>query len=90
MTPRARTLTLLVVIGFVAFLLWTTLAGQRVECTVAVEFRGAAGSATASAASEGDAQREAQTAACGPLTGSMDDRLACAATPPASRLCRAL
>lgn len=90
MTARSKGLTLVVVLGFVAFLLWSTLAAQRVECTVAVEFRGRSGSASASAASEENATREAQTAACGPVTGSMDERIACGNTPPASRHCRPL
>jgi hypothetical protein len=90
MTTRSRTITLLVLVGFVAFLLWSTLSSQRVECSVAVAFQGRAGSGTASAASEEDAAREAQTAACGPITASMNDRVACAKVPPASRQCRTL
>ena len=43
MTSRARTITLLVVMGFVAFLLWSTLSAQRAECSVAVEFQGRSG-----------------------------------------------
>ncbi len=90
MNPRSRTIALLVVLGFVAFLLWSTLSSQRVECAVAVEFQGQPGSATASGASEEDAAREAQTAACGPITGSMNDRIACSRTRPVSRTCRTL
>jgi hypothetical protein len=90
MSPRARTVTLLVLVGFVAFLLWSTLSSQRIECAVAVEFQGRSGSATASGASEEDAVREAQTAACGPITGSMNDRIACSRLRPVSRTCRTL
>jgi hypothetical protein len=90
MTARARTVTLLVIVGFVAFLLWSTLSSQRAECSVSVEFQGRDGSATASGGSEADAIREAQTAACGPLTASMNDRVACAARPPVARHCRTL
>jgi hypothetical protein len=90
MTARARNITLLILAGFVAFLLWSTLSSQRAECSVAVEFQGRQGSGTASGASEEDALREAQTAACGPITGSMNDRIACGKVPPASRHCRAL
>jgi hypothetical protein len=90
MTSRARIVTVLVLLGFVGFLLWSTLSAQRSECSVTVEFRGRTGSGTASAAAEADAVREAQTAACGPITGSMDERIACAGRPPASRRCRAL
>lgn len=90
MSPRARNLTLLVVVAFVAFLLWSTLSAQRAECSVAVEFQGQSGTGTASAGSEEDAVREAQTAACGPITGSMNDRIACGKVPPVTRRCRAL
>jgi hypothetical protein len=90
MSPRARTATILVIVGFVAYLLWSTLATQRVECTVAVEYMVRPGSATASAASELDAEREAQTAACGPITGSMNDRIACSRLRPITRTCRTL
>jgi hypothetical protein len=88
MTAPARTVTVLLVLAFVAFLLWTTLASQRIECTIAVEFKNERRTASASAASEEDAVREAQTAACGPLAGSMDERLACAGRPPVNRSCR--
>ncbi len=90
MTPRARNVSLLVVAGFVAYLLWSTLSSQRIECAVAVEFQGQPGSGTASGASEEDAMREAQTAACGPITGSMNDRIACARMRPVTRRCRTL
>jgi len=90
MTARMSTMTLLAIVGFVAFLLWSTLSSQHAECSVAVEFQGRQGLATASGASEADAIREAQTAACGPLTASMNDRIACSKVPPASRRCRTL
>jgi hypothetical protein len=90
MTARARTVTLLLVLGFVAFLLWSTLASQRAECSVEISFQGRAGSATASGGSQEDALREALTAACGPVTASMNDRIACARTAPVTRHCRTL
>jgi len=90
MTARARALTLIAVVGFVALLLWTTLASQRVECTATVEFRGARSTGTASAADSAAADREARTAACGPVTASMDDRIACANTRPVVQRCRTL
>lgn len=90
MSARARTVTLLVIMGFVAFLLWSTLASQHVQCSVAVEYQGQRGTATASAASAEEAVREAQTAACGPLTGSMNDRVACSRIPPVSRHCKTI
>ena len=90
MSPRARNVTLLVLVGFVVFLLWSTLSSQRVECAVAVEFQGRPGSATASGASEEAATREAQTAACGPIAAGMNDAIACSRLRPVSRTCRTL
>lgn len=90
MTNRGRLLTLLVLLAFGAFLLWSTLSSQRVECTVTVAFNNAGNTATASAASEADAIREAQTAACGPLAQGMDQSIACGRIPPVSRQCRSL
>jgi hypothetical protein len=90
MSARARAMTLLLVMGFVAFLLWSTLANQHVQCSVAVEYQGKQGTATASGASEEEAAREAQTTACGPLTASMNDRVACSRIPPVSRHCKTI
>jgi hypothetical protein len=77
-------------LAFAGFLLWSTLASQHVECTVTVIFGNAQGSGSASAGSETDALREAQVAACGPLTQGMNDRIACGRIPPISRRCRIL
>ena len=62
MTKRGRLLTLFAVLAFAGFLLWSTLSSQRVECTVEVAFNNSRNTATASAASETDATREAQPA----------------------------
>ncbi|MEZ0333860.1 MAG: hypothetical protein ACAI18_07620 [Gemmatimonadales bacterium] len=90
MTARARALTIVAVLGFVAYLLWGTLASQRVECTVTVEFRGDRRTATASAASEDGASEQAQTAACGPMARGMDESIACSRVAPVARQCRTL
>jgi hypothetical protein len=89
-TGRARLITLLAALAFGAFLLWSTLSSQLVECSVTVVYQGKPGAGTASAGSESDAVREAQTVACGPLTESMNDRIACSRIPPLTRHCRNL
>lgn len=76
------------VVAFFGFLAWTTLAGQKVECDVCVEFNGKRNCATASHTTETEAARSAQTTACGPITSGMNDAIACDAVPPASRQCR--
>jgi hypothetical protein len=90
MTARGRAFALLVAVAFGAFLLWSTLSSQHVECRVAVAYGGNQGNGIASAGSEPEALREAQTVACGPLTESMNDRIACSRIPPISRHCRSL
>jgi hypothetical protein len=90
LSRRANLITVLVVLAFAAYLLWSTLSSQRVECTVTVAFRDAENAGTASAASEADAAREAQTAACGPMTQGMDESIACSRVPPTRRRCRSL
>jgi uncharacterized protein (UPF0333 family) len=90
LTNRGRLLALLVLLAFGGFLLWSTLSSQRVECTVTVAFNNARNTATASAASDADATREAQTAACGPLAQGMNESIACSRIPPVSRQCRSL
>jgi len=81
-------LILLVVLGFVAFLLWTTLSAQKVECQICVEFGGGRNCATATASDEEGAARSAQTTACGVLAKGMSATIACSNTPPVSRRCR--
>ncbi|HEU5040537.1 MAG TPA: hypothetical protein VFT84_06940 [Gemmatimonadales bacterium] len=90
MPSRSRAVTIAVVLAFVAFLLWSTLSSQRVECQVTVEFRGTTRTATASGASESDAIEQAQTAACGPMTSGMDESIACSRRPPVAKQCRTL
>ncbi len=90
MTNRGRLLTLLVLLAFGGFLFWSTLASQRVECTVTVEFANARNTATASAGSETEAAREAQTTACGPLARGMNESIACGRIPPVESQCRKL
>jgi hypothetical protein len=90
LTRPGRLLTLLAVLAFAGYLLWSTLSSQQVECTVTIAFAGSEGRGSASAASEQEAWREAQVAACGPLTTSMDERIACSRIPPVTRECRQL
>jgi predicted lipid-binding transport protein (Tim44 family) len=86
---RARKLLVLVaVLGFVAFLAWTTLSAQRVECDVCVAFGSGRNCATATAASEKEAAQSAQTTACGPLAAGMDATIACGNVAPVQRTCR--
>jgi hypothetical protein len=90
MTNRGKLFTLIALLVFAAMLLWSTLTSQNVECHVTVSFAGGENSASASAATEADALREAQTAACGPLASGMNESIACSRIPPVRRRCRTL
>jgi hypothetical protein len=90
MTGRARLVTALAIVAFIAFLLYATLEVQQVECTVTVDFQGERRTATASGASEESATEQAQTTACGPLVQGMDESIACGRRPPTSVQCRTL
>ncbi len=75
--------------GFAGFLLYGTLESQAAECFVVVDFRGRIDSATASAASEEEAARQAQTTACGTISFGMDESIACGNVQPVRRACQA-
>lgn len=90
MTSRTRVTTALVIVAFIAFLLYSTLEVQRVECTVTVEFQGQRRTATASGANEESATEQAQTTACGPLVQGMDESIACGRRQPVAVQCRPL
>lgn len=87
-STRNRIITILVILGFVAFLAWSTVNSQGVECQVCVQFNGRENCATASGPDEQAAAQTAQSTACGPVTNGMDDAIACNNRPPAAKTCR--
>ena len=87
---RSTIVTLVAFAVFAAFLLYSTLSSQRVECSVVVEFQGGRNSAVASGATPEAAEREARTAACGPMARGMNESIACSNTPPVQKQCRTL
>lgn len=85
---RGTLITMLLAAAFAAFLLYSTLAAQNVECSACVTFNGQTNCATASAESEQDALRQAVSTACGTLTQGMDESIRCAGLPPQRPQCR--
>ncbi|MCU0625919.1 MAG: hypothetical protein MUF21_05450 [Gemmatimonadaceae bacterium] len=78
----------LALIGGALTLFWTTtMQAQRHECEVCVAFGPGRNCAKASGPDEAEASRTAHTTACGPLTGSMNDAIACQNRPPVIRRC---
>ena len=88
MSKSGSRLAIVVVLAFAAYLLWSTLASQRDECRVCVEFSGRTNCASASAASAAEAERSAQTTACGPVTSGMNEGIACSRRRPLTVACR--
>jgi len=89
MTSQSRKLLVaLGILAFVAFLAWTTVSSQKVECRVCVEFANGRNCATASGTDEKMASENAQTTACGPLASGMDATIACGNAVPVTRQCR--
>lgn len=86
--PGSKLLVVLGILAFVAFLAWTTVSAQRVECRVCVEFGNGRNCATATGADEKSAAQGAQTTACGPLAAGMDATIACGNVVPVIRQCR--
>ncbi len=86
MKPRSLA-WLAVLVGFVAFLTWSTLSAQKVQCEVCVTYKGGRNCAIASHSTREEATRSAQTTACGPLTSGMNDAIACESRPPTSVSC---
>ncbi|MGE0438900.1 MAG: hypothetical protein AB7L66_00160 [Gemmatimonadales bacterium] len=73
--------------GFVAFLAYTSVKSQGVECEVCMTFAGGERCAKASGPSKEDATQTAQTTACGPLASGMDQTIACSRAVPKSVTC---
>jgi hypothetical protein len=85
---RNTLITVLIVAGFVGFLIWSTIQAQAVECQVCVRYNGMENCAVASGPDELEASRTAQNTACGPLVRGMNDAIACDNQAPTVRLCR--
>jgi len=88
MPNRRRAIGIAIVAVFLGYLLWLTLASQHAECHVCVAFKGGRNCATASAANQKDATRNAQTTACGVLASGMDNTIACGNAVPERVECR--
>lgn len=86
MKPATR-LTLFAVVVLAGILLWSTLQAQKSACTVCVAYKGGRNCAHATAETPKEAQRSAQTTACGPLARGMDQSIECDNIPPVEVHC---
>jgi ABC-type sugar transport system substrate-binding protein len=80
MKPATR-MTLFAVVVLAAILLWSTMQAQKAACTVCVSYKGAHNCARATAETEKEAAKSAQTTACGPVARGMDQSIECDNTP---------
>lgn len=85
---RSTLLTVAVVLAFAALLLYSTLSSQKAECQVCVSFNGRDNCATARGSNEVEAQRSAQSTACGTIASGMAESINCGNVVPKSKRCR--
>lgn len=88
MTRSARWILSTAVALIMAFVVYNSMARVKHECEVCVEFNGGSRCARGAGASEQEARRGAQTAACGVLASGMDESIRCDNTPPKTAQCR--
>jgi len=80
-------LLLLATGAFVALMAWTTLRERGVHCEVCVALNGRSQCSTANAADEAQARQGAFNNACGTLSDSVSEDLACRRVAPVSVSC---
>lgn len=85
---RSTLLTLAALLAFAALLLYSTLSVQKAECEVCVAFNGRSNCATARGATELEAERSAQSTACGTIASGMAETINCGNVVPERRQCR--
>lgn len=84
---KSTLLTLALVLGFAALLLYSTLAAQQVACEACVTFNGRTNCASASGSDEAEALKTAVNTACGTIAQGMDENIRCASLPPERPRC---
>ncbi|HEU4641491.1 MAG TPA: hypothetical protein VFS44_03480 [Gemmatimonadaceae bacterium] len=82
-----RIVALVAILALAGFLLWSSLGARRATCRVCAEYQGQRNCATASAATEKEAQRSAQSTACGTIARGMAESIMCSNAPPVSVEC---
>ena len=85
---RSTLLTLAGILAFAALLHYSTLSAQKAECEVCVTFNGRDNCATARGSTEMEAERSAQSTACGTIASGMAESINCGNVPPKKRVCR--
>lgn len=85
---KSTIITVLLVFGFAAVLLYSTMSAQQVECDACVTFNGKTNCATASGVDEAEALKTAVNTACGTISAGMAESIQCSNRPPERPRCR--
>ena len=88
MGRAAKTIFALVVVGFVAFIIFSTMGLDRFTCQVCLTYQGRTDCAGASGTTEMEARRTAIDVVCANLTSGVTNTIACTNTQPQSIQCR--
>ena len=84
---RGTLIGIIIAAIFAGFLLWSTMAAQRLDCQACVEFNGRRNCAKVSGTKQQEALRAAVSTACGPVASGMNESIACQNRPPISQQC---
>jgi hypothetical protein len=82
-----RAIGVVLVLGFLAALVYATLRETAVSCEVCVEFAGQSACRRAKAADRDQALQMAQSTACAVLSGGVTQGMQCNRTPARSESC---
>lgn len=73
---------MLAVLGFAGYVIYSSMGMDQHRVEVCMEFRGQTACATATGATQQEAQRTATDTACAKISSGMTDSMACSQTPP--------
>jgi hypothetical protein len=85
---KSTIITMILAVGFIGLLLYSTLSAQQVECEACVTFKGQTNCASASGVDEAEALKTAVNTACGTISAGMAESIQCAGMPPERPLCK--
>ncbi|MEW5975418.1 MAG: hypothetical protein AB1898_06375 [Acidobacteriota bacterium] len=88
MSKTSKLLIVFGFLGFLAYVVYSTLDLHQYSCEVCMEFRGQTDCRTAAGETEAEAVRTAIENACAQIASGMTDSIACTQTPPKSVNCK--
>ncbi len=88
MSTAAKIGLALALVGFVAFVIYSSLDLNQFTCEICMDYNGLTNCGTASGTTEMEARSTAITVACANISSGVTDSMACSNTPPKSVDCR--